>query len=331
LPHLFPQKCLDVTDVADYLGKRYGGWVPGAVAYGRGSGDKWIDIPVCYVGDYINYRLSSLKKAGFSKFPATTGEFLEYAKATKANNTPGGFALGHATGDGNAWVYWCLWAHGGNIVDKNDKIILNSPETEQALVYAKELFEQMIPGTVAWNDASNNKAFLAGEIHWTDNGISIYAGSSTSKDPNLKAIAEDMDHAYWPIGPIGVPTEFNPVLPLLAMSYTKYPQGCKALMAFMLEADQFSKWLETAQGYLTHCLNTYDNNPVWTADPKRTIFRDAARRSLPVSGLGSVGEKAASAIADFVLLDMFASYCTGREDLKGAIKFAERQFQRIYR
>ena len=26
LPHLFPQKCIDVTDVADYLGKKYGGW-----------------------------------------------------------------------------------------------------------------------------------------------------------------------------------------------------------------------------------------------------------------------------------------------------------------
>ncbi len=30
LPHLFPQKCLDVSDVADYLGKKYGGWVPTA-------------------------------------------------------------------------------------------------------------------------------------------------------------------------------------------------------------------------------------------------------------------------------------------------------------
>jgi multiple sugar transport system substrate-binding protein len=39
----------------------------------------------------------------------------------------------------------------------------------------------------------------------------------------------------------------------------------------------------------------------------------------------------AAAIADFVLVDMFANYCTGREDLKGAIKMAERQFQRIYR
>jgi multiple sugar transport system substrate-binding protein len=50
-----------------------------------------------------------------------------------------------------------------------------------------------------------------------------------------------------------------------------------------------------------------------------------------VGGLGSVGDKAASALADFVLVDMFANYCTGREDAKNDIKIAERQLQRIYR
>ena len=38
VPHLFPQKCLEVTDVADYLGKKYGGWVPLAEAYGKCMG-----------------------------------------------------------------------------------------------------------------------------------------------------------------------------------------------------------------------------------------------------------------------------------------------------
>jgi multiple sugar transport system substrate-binding protein len=329
LPHLFPQKCLDVSDLAGYLGQKYGGWVPSAVSYGKGTGSKWIDIPICYNGTLMNYRISSLNKAGFSKFPATTDEFLEYAKAMKANNTPGGFALGHASGDGNSWVYWCLWAFGGNMVDKNDKVILNSPETEKALNFAKQLYANMIPGVVAWNDSSNNKAFLANEIHWTNNAISIYVAAT--RDPNLKAIADDTDHAYWPIGPIGKPTELHLMFPILAMAYTKYPQACKALMAFMLEADQFNKWIEAAQGYLTHSLNGYDANPVWTSDPKRTAFREAAKRSLTAGGLGSVGEKAASAISDFVLVDMFASYCTGREDAKGAIKIAERQLQRIYR
>jgi multiple sugar transport system substrate-binding protein len=328
LPHLFPQKCLDVTDVADYLGRKYGGWLPSAKAYGM-DGRKWIAIPVCYAGNMLNYRIEASNKAGFSKFPQTTDAFLEYAKATKRNSTPGGFALGHASGDANTWTYWCLWAHGGNVVDKNDKVIINSAETEKALNYAKQLYGTMIPGTASWNDASNNKAFLAGEITWTDNAISIYV--TAKNDPAKMDIAKDMDHAVWPVGPVGKPTELHAMYPILAMTYTKYPQACKALMAFMLEADQFNKWLEASQGYVTHSLNAYDNNPVWTADPKTTIFREAGKRTLTVGGLGSVGEKAAAAIADFVVVDMFASFCTGREDAKGAIRTAERQLQRIYR
>jgi multiple sugar transport system substrate-binding protein len=328
LPHLFPQKCIDVTDVAEYLDKKYGPWAASAVKYGK-SGNKWIAIPVCYTGSLMNYRISSLQKAGFSKFPATTDEFLECAKATKKNGTPGGMALGHAPGDGNTWIYWCLWAFGGNIVDQNDKVILNSPETAKALEWAKQLYDNMVPGVASWNDAFNNKAFLASEIHWTNNGISIY--TAARKDPTKTDIADDMNHAYMPVGPVGKPTELHLMFPLLAMNHTKYPQACKALLAFMQESSQFDPWIEAAAGYLSPGLAAYDANPVWTSDPKRTPYRDVAKRSLTVGGLGSVGEKAASAVADFVLLDMFASYCTGRDDVKGAIRTAERQLQRIYR
>jgi multiple sugar transport system substrate-binding protein len=329
LPHLFPNKCVDVTDVADYLGKKYGGWVPAAAAYAKASGNKWIAIPVCWNGVCMNYRISSLKKAGFAMFPATTSEFLEYAKAMKANNTPGGFALGHASGDANQWIYWCLWAHGGNAVDKNDKVVIASPETVKALDYAKALYANMIPGVLSWNDASNNRAFLANEIHWTANAVSIYVAAKG--DPSKKSIAEDMDHAQYPVGPIGRPTELQGIWPLLAMTYTKYPQACKALMAFMLEADQFNKWLLAGQAYLTQSLNAYDANPLWTSDPKFGVFRDVGKRTLAVGGLGAMGEKAATALAEFVLVDMFASYCIGREDAKGAMRTAERRLQRIYR
>ena len=141
----------------------------------------------------------------------------------KKQGTPGGLALGHASGDANGWVHWCLWAHGGNLVDKNDKVIINSPETEKALDYCKKLYEEMIPGTASWNDASNNKAFLAGEIHWTNNGISIYVAATN--DPTKKNIAEDMDHAYFPVGPIGKPTELHLMYPLLAMTLHQVSAG----------------------------------------------------------------------------------------------------------
>ena len=61
------------------------------------------------------------------------------------------------------------------------------------------------------------------------------------------------------------------------------------------------------------------------------LFDPRRKRALPASGIGTPGEKAATAIADFLVVDMFANYCTGREDAKGAISIAERQLKRIYR
>ena len=89
----------------------------------------------------------------------------------------GGFALGHASGDGNAWTHWLLWAHGGKLVDKNDKVALDSAETRAALEYCKQLYATFAPGTISWNDSFNNKAFLSGRISLTNNGISIYAAA----------------------------------------------------------------------------------------------------------------------------------------------------------
>ena len=53
-------------------------------------------------------------------------------------------------------------------------------------------------------------------------------------------------------------------------------------------------------------MTAYEKNPVWTSDPKLSMCRDVAKRTLTAGDLGSVGEKAAAALADFVVLDMFA-------------------------
>jgi multiple sugar transport system substrate-binding protein len=329
-PHLFPQRCLKVDDVADYLGKKYGGWAPVAEAYGK-LGNDWIAIPAAINGSCINYRISHMKAAGFSEMPTTTAGFLELCKALKARNTPAGFPLGRATGDGNAYAYWLLWSHGAAQVDESSKVTIRSPETEAALNYSKALYDTFIQGTAAWNDASNNRLFLSGDLSLSANGISIYAAANASNDAKQKEIAADMDHAYWPIGPVGRPTEIQLCFPIFAMTYTRFPNACKAFMAFMLEAEQFNPWLEAAAGYLTHTLNAFDNNPVWTKDPKNRPFRDAAKRSLVAGYKGKLDEKAATAMADFIVVDMFASFCTGRETAAGAMQLAERQLQRIYR
>ena len=62
------------------------------------------------------------------------------------NGTPAGMALGHASGDANGWLHWALWAHGGNLIDKNNKVVINSPETAKALEYVKGALRQLHSG-----------------------------------------------------------------------------------------------------------------------------------------------------------------------------------------
>ena len=174
--NLYPDKLLDVTDVAEYIGKKYGGWYPAGQAFLRPDGKKWIGLPLGAAGSMMVYRESMVKAAGFDTFPKDTDNFLKMYKALKEKGTPGGMALGNATGDG-LWCNWLVWAFGGKLVDQNNKVVIDSPETLKALEYGKELYATFIPGTLSWLDPNNNKAFLDGQISVTNNGISIYVAA----------------------------------------------------------------------------------------------------------------------------------------------------------
>lgn len=99
----------------------------------------------------------------------------------------------------------------------------------------------------------------------------------------------------------------------------------------MMEPAQFDPWVEAAQGYLSPFLLGYEKNKIWTADPKNTPYRNVAETATTPAGIGKMGENAAAAIADFVVVDMFANYCTGREDVKTAMATAEKSAKRIFR
>src|SRR5437899_11623607 len=70
-PHLWPDKLWPVTDLADYLGRKYGGWFPVAPQYGHSAEmGEWIAVPIGAPGACLNYRMSWVKEAGFDPGPA---------------------------------------------------------------------------------------------------------------------------------------------------------------------------------------------------------------------------------------------------------------------
>jgi multiple sugar transport system substrate-binding protein len=328
--HQYPDKLVDVSDVANYLGAKYGGWYDASKAYGVEK-NKWVAIPMGCAGNCIVHRESHMKAAGFSAFPKDTDGFLKLMQALKAKGTPGGFALGNATGDGNAWTHWVLWAFGGKMVDAKNNVVINSPETIKALEYAKALYQTFVPGTLSWLDPNNNKAFLDDQISVTANGISIYYAAKTSTDPKIKEMAADIQHANFPIGPVGHSTELNLVFPMMVFKYSKYPNAAKEYLRFMMEKEQYEPWQQAAIGYVTQPLKAYESNPIWTVDPKHTPYRDAMKIMIPNGYAGTMGYASAAAMADFIVVNMVAEAASGSKTPAEAAERAEKRAQRYYK
>ncbi len=328
--NLYPEKLLDVTDLAEYLGKKYGGWYPAVEAYLKPDGKKWIGLGLGAAGSYMVYRQSQVKAAGFDAFPKDTAGFLAMCKALKEKNTPAGMALGNATGDG-LWCNWLVWAFGGMLVDKNNKVVIDSAETAKALEYGKELYATFIPGTLSWLDPNNNKAFLDGQVSCTNNGISIYYAAKNSSDQKLKDMAQDIQHASFPVGPVGTPTESHLFFNQMIMKYTKYPQAAKEFLRFMMEQEQFEPWLAGAAGYIAQPLRAYEKASVWTADPKNTVYRDGVKNMRPAGYAGKLGYASAGAGADFIVVNMVAEAISGSKTVKEAMERAQKRAERYYK
>ena len=187
-PHIYSDKLIELTDVADYLGKRYGGWQNLAQRYGkRSKSDAWIGLPFGASGGPLVYRKSVLQSVGYDKVPEDHVGYLELCRKLQKAGKPAGFALGNAVGDGNGFADWLLWSHNASLLDEEGNVIINSKETIAALKYLKELYPTLIAGTPSWNDVSNNRAYSSQEISLTANGVSLYF--SLKNDPATAAIA----------------------------------------------------------------------------------------------------------------------------------------------
>jgi multiple sugar transport system substrate-binding protein len=328
--HLYPDKLLPVTDVAEYLGKKYGGWYPVCRDYGM-RGKEWIALPFGANGGAYVYRKSHVQAAGFDKFPTTTADYLKLAKAMHANKTPVSHALGHAAGDATTWCYWLVWAHGGKLVDTNSNVVIDSPETIAALEYAKELYGTFVPGTLSWNDSSNNKAFIDGQISCTNNSISIYYAAKNSKDEKLQQMAQDIECTDWPIGPVGKPTQLHQITQAMIFKYSKYPKAAKEYVRFMMEAEQYMPWQTASIGFVMQPLRAYEKNPLWTDQPKAAVFRDMLSKMNHHGHAGKLGYASAGSISDFIIVDMVAEAASGQQTPKDAAKRAAARAERYYK
>ncbi len=327
-PHLFADKVADLTDIATYLGTKYGGWRALARAYGMRQG-RWIGLPIGASGGPAIWRTSALREAGFERPPEDHAGFLRLCQELKKNNKPAGFALGNAVGDGNAFASWLVWSHGGFLVDEQGGVGINSPQTINALNYLRELYPTFVPGTLAWGDISNNRAYAANECFLTQNGVSLYF--SMKNDPAMAALAEDTQMTPMPKGLADAAPNAGLTLNAMVFRHSRFPNAAKALLAFLMETEQYDPWLQANIGYWSQPLNAYAASAVWNADPKVAVFRDTMNSGFYNGFKGPITEGSVAATADYVMVQMCASVASGQATPQAAAREAERRATRFFR
>jgi multiple sugar transport system substrate-binding protein len=331
-PHLYKASLVDLTDVADEVSKAQGGYYK--ISTGNcSSGGKYFSMPMAMIGAMNAYRKSLFAEVGFNEFPKTWDQYRDAGKKLKAKGYPIGQSLGQSFGDPPTFVYPLLWSFGSTEIDDKGKVVLNSKETVEAVKWMvgawKDAFDE---GGLAWDDASNNRAFLAGTVCSTLNGASIYIESVRKADQyktaDGKPLKDDILHAPLPGGPkgqFGMHTYTSHVMP----SYTKNEKAAKDLLRFIHKQENYDQWFTTGQGFYTPGTVSWESHGMWKQNPVMAPFAIAGKQGLTPGYPGEPNAKAAEVLTKYLLGNMMGAAIKGQK-AEDAVAACDGELKKIY-
>src|SRR5262245_52012739 len=267
-PVLYANSLVDVSDVAEPIGKAQGGYYDVFSSTAK-VGGKWLAVPHGTGGNAIAYRKSILAEVGAKEFPKTWDEYREVGKKLKAKGRPVGQALGHSFGDPPKFAYPLLRDFRGAGVDKTGKkVAINSKGAIESVKFMQAFWKDACDeGGLAWDDTNNNRAFHAGEIAATLNGASIYIVAKRQKDKLKDEKGEplyvDIDHeALLPKGPAGQFALYGAFQHAL-MKYSKNQKLAKDFLKWLHQKENYGKWFEINEGYSCGATKMWEEHPMW--------------------------------------------------------------------
>jgi multiple sugar transport system substrate-binding protein len=122
-------------------------------------------------------------------------QFTDLAEAALAVSDPDNELFGwgmtvNRSGDGNTLINRAKTGWGASWQDETGQFIrTNSPEMVEAIsfivdIYSNEKWAPMLPpGVLAWNDISNNEAYLGEKIAYTMNAGTVFAKAVVDENP----------------------------------------------------------------------------------------------------------------------------------------------------
>ena len=329
-PHLYDTACLDVSDMVSALKSQLGSVNSVNDAFCK-VGSKYLAIPYCQVPNAWSYRTDLWSAAGLSNYFTSWDELAADGKQLKDKGQPPiAVSLGHAYGDAITMWYPVLWDFGGREVSPDGKkVTINSKETLAAVNWAINTWKSgyISQNTLSWLDPDNNQAYHSGLITATLNGASIYIKETYTTATNHK-YAPVTNNAAMPKGPSGLET-LNLIFNHAIMKWTPEADTAKAFIAYLMQQDNYTKWLNASVGYNAGPFQKLASADIFNTDKKLKPFLDVVGTGKWPGWPAQPSKATAQSQVQFVIVDMFAKACTSG-DAKTAIADAEQKLKRIY-
>ncbi len=323
--HIYAEAEVDVTDVAEEIKQKYGDFYPGLDSYSKVNG-KYMAVPHDQGSNAVHWRKDWFKDVGVEAYPKTYQEWHAAGKKLKDKGQPFGQALGHSFGDPPSWVYPLMWGYGGQEVDANGKVAINSPETIAAVAEMKRAWTESYDDTgLAWDDSSNNRAFAAETISACLNGASIWWVAKKEQWPFFNDIGLDLN----PAGPKGR-FLFGGGDYYAVMKYSKNVEAAKEFIRWSMRDDVWMPWFELNGSYVGGISVKHDAAAPWNAFPPiAQVFKEFGPAVRTIGYPGPPNAKAGLAWSKYIIVDMFAKACQG-DTPEAAVAWAENELKQVY-
>jgi multiple sugar transport system substrate-binding protein len=241
------------------------------------------------------------------------------------------------SGDGNAMCERAIIGHGATWTDETGQYVtINTPEAVDAINWLVETYTapewqpMFPPGILSWTDPSNNEAYLASKIAYTQN-----AGTVLAK-------------AYFDQNPVAEPTVFHPMCGgpkvvefngqgaqnFLMIKGGRNPEAARELLMSFFTEDAMQAVYENARTYAIPAYESMWDWPIIADTPQSIAVKPSAVDPSGYNGLawpGPYTAQMAAVVTNNLHSDMVAAVLNGQSTPEEAVENAYKQSVEIFK
>jgi ABC-type glycerol-3-phosphate transport system substrate-binding protein len=337
-----------MDDVVDRLQKKYGTIEPASAYLGRHDGH-WRAVPAiagtqiksaCVRHDLLQEHagidIRAMWPAAPQQGPGAEGwnwdAFLKAAEKCAAAGVPFALPMGQYS-DAVDWVGAVFASYGASMMDAEGKITIKGNDKLQAACeYMLKLCQHLPREVWAWDDASNNRALIAGKTALIFNPPSAWAVAKR----DAPQVAEKCWYAPAPAGPQG---RFAPYLPYFwgVWSFSRQKTAAKSLIEFLSDRTQAERQTVATSGYDIPPFQTMSDFKIWETEGPPTGFaynypnKPHQKGQLSVAFAPAPAEMAVQAYTQAINTKLIARVAQGGQTLPQALAWAESELKNFAR